>query len=81
MNLFSKHGFEVEHTPGIARSLIRIEGDGDQIIVTDEEGYDLPSSQGPFKVMCISRDNDLIAGPEMFESFDGIIEWLASRER
>ena len=74
-----EHGFEVEHTPGVARSLLRVESCGAQFILTDLEGFDLPCECGPFQIMRVSNDGQTTSGPEVFEDVDGVVAWIASR--
>jgi len=49
-----ERNFQVHHTPGISRSLVRIEDNGEHFLLTDVGGYDVPSTNGPFQIMHFS---------------------------
>lgn len=64
-------GFEVAHTPGIARAWRYEFPDGCSLLVTNAEGFDLPEPNGPFSVILLShRDEMLEATPLLFRVRD-----------
>ncbi|MFG0288433.1 MAG: hypothetical protein ACF8CQ_09665 [Rhodopirellula sp. JB044] len=74
-----ENGFEVQHTPGVSRSLIRIETNGDYFLLTDSGGYDIPNDDGPFRIMQLSRTGMLIDGPTNFGNRLALAAWLRRR--
>lgn len=74
-----ERGFQVVHTPGVARAWIRTEADGIQLILTDLGGFDLPSTDGPFQICVINRDAQLIDGPAQLSNRLALARWLRER--
>ena len=69
-------GFDVEHTPGVARAYVRFQSDGSQWIVTDLEGFDLPETDGPYQVMLLAADGEMLHGPEIVEDMDTLLSMV-----
>ena len=70
--------FEVQHTPGVARALVKVCESGNQIMVTDVGGYDLPPAEGPFQVMLLTAYDEPIEGPLEFADKVAMQQWIES---
>jgi hypothetical protein len=53
-------GFELWHSPGISRAWRSDLPDGSVLLVTDPEGYDLPPLAGPYVVLRVATDEQLL---------------------
>ncbi len=53
-------GFQLCHHGGISRAWQRILEDGRVLLVTDEGGFDLPEPDGPFHLIELSPDQEMI---------------------
>jgi len=72
-------GFDVYHTPGVSRAWVRTETDGEQFLLTDAIGFDLPDHDGPFQIFHFASDGELIAGPVRLETRLALAAWLRQR--
>lgn len=73
--------FGVTQTPGVARALTHFENNGDQTIITDAGGFDLPNRNGPFLVYRVARDGRTLDEPTLIESRHILARWLYNRIR
>lgn len=76
---WAQYGFEMVHTPGVARALVKVDATGSEFIVTDEEGFDLPDPDGPFQLMELTREGEMVGTPQVFAHSKDVIKLVESR--
>ncbi len=74
-----ERSFWIRHTPGVSRAWVRAERNGDEFVITDPGGFDLPKRDGPFLVIQLNRENRLIAGPQTLKNRLALARWLRPR--
>lgn len=73
---FLKLGFQVENTPGVARAWRLEFQNGDSILLTDREGFDLPLFDEPASGLWLSRSGTVIEFQEEITSNEDFFRWL-----
>jgi hypothetical protein len=78
---FTRVGFTVDHTPGVARAWRYEFAGGNYVLVTSLDGFDLPERGGPYSSMLLSASDQLIEHQEYLKSTRQLIYWFAHAAR